>query len=98
MERWIQTIGKIITKCLPGKGETWPLYAVNAPYAMNTSASPALSDFLPLQLVLSYIGLAKSKQSKQSNKAIQGVNTTNGLQNLDGNIKSNQHKDRNTSV
>ena len=33
---------------LTGKGETWPLYAT---YAVNISASPALSDFSPFELV-----------------------------------------------
>ena len=48
MERQTQTIGKMITNHLIGKGETWPLYTAVAADAINTFTSPALSYFSPL--------------------------------------------------
>ena len=50
-ERQIQTIGLMITKQLKEKGETWPLYASVAAYAMNTFVSRALNGFSPFELV-----------------------------------------------
>ena len=50
-ERQIQTIGNMITKQLQGKGNTWPLYASVAAYAMNTFASKALQGLSPFELV-----------------------------------------------
>ena len=50
-ERQIQIIGNMITKHLIGKGNTWPLYASVAAYAMNTFASKALQGFTPFELV-----------------------------------------------
>ena len=50
-ERQIQTISEIIIKHLWDKGQTWPLFATTAAYAMNTFASEALSGLSPFQLV-----------------------------------------------
>ena len=50
-ERQIQTISEIIMKHLWDKGQTWPLFATTAAYAMNTFASEALSGLSPFQLV-----------------------------------------------
>ena len=50
-ERQIKTISDIIVKHLSDKGQMWPLFATTAAYAMNTSASEALSGFSPFQLV-----------------------------------------------
>ena len=50
-ERQIQTIGNMIAKQLQGTGNTWPLYASVAAYAMNTFASKALQGFSPFELV-----------------------------------------------
>ena len=50
-ERQIQTIGNMIAKQLQGTGNTWPLYASVAAYAMNTFASKALQGFSLFELV-----------------------------------------------
>ena len=50
-ERQIQTIRLMITKQLKEKGETWPLYASVAAYAMNTFVSRALNGFSPFEFV-----------------------------------------------
>ena len=50
-ERQIKTINKIIVKHLWDKGQTWPLFATTAPYAMHTFPSEALSSFLHFQFV-----------------------------------------------
>ena len=50
-DRQIRTISEIIMKHLWDKGQMWPLFATTAVYAMNTSASEALSGFSPFQLV-----------------------------------------------
>ena len=42
-ERQIKTISKITVKLLLDKGQTWPLFATTAAYAMNTFTSEALS-------------------------------------------------------
>ena len=50
-ERQIKMISEIIMKHLWDKGQTWPLFAMTAPYAMNTFTSEALSGLSPFQLV-----------------------------------------------
>ena len=50
-ERQIQSISNIICKQLSDKGQTWPLFAGFAAYAMNTFASEALDGLSPYQLV-----------------------------------------------
>ena len=50
-ERQIQMIGNMITKQLQSTGNTWPLYASVAAYAMNTFASKVLQGFSPFELV-----------------------------------------------
>ena len=50
-ERQIQMINEIIMKHLWDKGQMWHMFAMTAAYAMNTSASEALSGLSPFQLV-----------------------------------------------
>ena len=51
-KRQIPMISEIIMKHLWDKGQTWPLFATTAAYAMNTFASEALNGLSPFQLVL----------------------------------------------
>ena len=50
-QQQIQTIGKMITKHLIGKGTPWLLYISVVVYAMNTFVSKALQGHTPFKLV-----------------------------------------------
>ena len=49
-ERYIRTLNDIITKCLVGTGNNWPLYVPSATFAMNCQVSQVTA-FSPFQMV-----------------------------------------------
>ena len=49
-ERYIRTLNDIITKCLVGTGNNWPLYVPSATFAMNCQVSQ-VTGFTPFQMV-----------------------------------------------
>ena len=49
-ERYIRTLNDIITKCLVGTGNNWPLYVPSATFAMNCQVSQ-VTGFSPFQMV-----------------------------------------------
>ena len=49
-ERYIRTLNDIITKCLVGTGNNWPLYVSSATFAMNCQVSQ-VTGFSPFQMV-----------------------------------------------
>ena len=49
-ERYIRTLNDIITKCLVGTGNNWPLYVPSATFAMNCQVSK-VTGFTPFQMV-----------------------------------------------
>ena len=49
-ERYIRTLNDIITKCLIGRGNNWPLYIAPATYAMNCQVSH-ITGFSPFPMV-----------------------------------------------
>ena len=49
-ERYIRTLNDIITKCLVGTGNNWPLYVPSATFAMNRQVSQ-VTGFSPFKMV-----------------------------------------------